>query len=103
MTRSCRSILSVFLILHSSQLFAVENLSIGMFFSKSEKKGVLENKIFTRVYLKSNENENIENAKIKISKTRYTNEDFSDYEMISVEKGLPNKVSRYINNLLKEN
>ncbi len=80
----------------TSRLHAQNTLSIDTFFNDNEKASVLKNKILTRVYLKYIECDNpeIRNERIQIPKTRYIEENFSDYEMVVDEKAfIPYKLN----------
>lgn len=64
----------------------IKPLEVKSFFSEKEIERVLNGEIITRMSIKYNEwNENTD-LKIDIPKTKYSNEDFSHYEMISDEK-----------------
>jgi len=67
-------------------LYAQALLSIDTFFNDKEIEKVLKGEIITRMYIKDNASGENTDLKIDIPNTKYTNEVFSNYEVIVDEK-----------------
>jgi len=80
------TMISIILLLGLTSLFSSDQLNINDILTNEEADKVFSGEIITRMYLKYNtKNENTD-LSILPPKTKYTNEDFSKYEMITDEK-----------------
>ncbi len=73
-------------ILYILNLYTQTPLSVDTFFNNKEIEKVLKGEIITRMYIKDNASGENTDLKIEIPNTKYTNEDFSAYEVIVDEK-----------------
>lgn len=73
-------------ILYIFNLYSQSPLSVETFFNSKEIERVLKGEIITRMYIKDNASGENTDLKIDIPNTKYTNEDFSIYEVIVDEK-----------------
>ena len=67
-------------------LNAVEDVSIDTFFSEEEKSQVLSGEIISRMYVAYNAKKENTDEFIEIKRTKYNDEDFSIYEVLTDEK-----------------
>jgi len=83
---------------HTQFAFADSSLSADIFFNKREAEKVVQGNIITQAYLKYHNTISTEdhNYAISIPKTKYTEDtDYSEYEMIAVEKAfLPYRLDK---------
>jgi hypothetical protein len=82
-----KKLLLMFLLITNFTIFSIEDVSIKTFFSNEELSVINNNQLISRMYLKYNAAGENTNEFITIQRTKYNDEDFSKYEIISDEKG----------------
>ncbi|MCK4795878.1 MAG: hypothetical protein KAT05_00780 [Spirochaetes bacterium] len=84
----------IFILGLSFQLYSTEPLELKTFFQNDDIKKIDNREIITRMYVRYNAKNENSCEKITIPRTKYNDEDFSNYEIITDEKGfIPYKLT----------
>lgn len=87
-------VILVILIASFTNLFCVEPLSLNTFFTKDEIQRTFNGEIIPRMFVKYNSRKENSHEEIIIPATKYIDEDFTTYEIISDEKSfIPYKLT----------
>lgn len=77
----------IFVLFFSINLYPAEPVELNTFFTEEDFNKINDNQIISRMYIKHNARGENSDKEIIIPRTKYLDEDFSQYEIIADEKG----------------